>query len=163
MHTNTSFKNKGKDWGGKVGGVGGEVRENKLPITLGCANLSTNALRRRVWEEEQKDEKNLSCFHQHPPQNFRAPPKGPQPVSSHSWCKSPSRKPFCLPPQTRSESDVPSLHKCFPRVKLKGNCTPFRLASTEAENPVPRHFALNVETTQLIKWVHRVCLLACLF
>lgn len=149
------------------GRAGGKRERTNFQLRLGCANLSTNAkaLRtRRTWEEERKGWVESKLL---PPPTLLSTSehckKGPQPVEGHPRCKSPSQKPFSLPPQTRRESDVPSLHKCFPRVKLKVNCTPFQLASTEAENPVPRHFTLNVETTQLIKCVHQVCLLACLF
>lgn len=72
------------------------------------------------------------------------------------------QKALLLSPLHARKGDVPSLHKCFPTCKIKRKLHTLSVSSAEAENLVPRHFTLNVETTQLIKRVHRV-LSACLF
>ena len=58
---------------------------------------------------------------------------------------------------TRMRKWCAQFTQMFPTCKIKRKLHTLSVSSAEAENLVPRHFTLNVETTQLIKCVH-VCI-----
>ena len=140
-------------------------RKKKLSIKVGGVLISpqkpsrpTHGSKRekgkgkRVKEEEE----NLCAVTFQHSQHFQPLQKWLWPLTSHPQSKLPSIKPFSSPPpHARRESDVPSVHKRFPACDIKRKLHTLSVSSAEAENLVPRHFTLNVETTQWIKWGSR--------
>lgn len=176
MHTNTSFKKKVKEWERREarrqrgrGKTKGKSKTINFLLKLGCANLSTKAIYTHPWlkggkGEGGREQKRKSRIY--PSSPFLELPTTTKMTATFN--KSPAQpitfqKALLLSPLHARKSDVPSLHKCFPTCKIKRKLHTLSVSSAEVENLVPRHFILNVETTQLIKRVHRVYLLACLF
>lgn len=121
----------------------------------------THGLKREKGEGEIRGRVESARWHFPPFLHFQPLQRWLRPLASHPQRIALSKALLLSSPTHRKRKRCAQFTQMFPPPKIKRKSHTLSVCSAEAENPVPRHFTLNVEMTQSNVFTACVCSLVC--